>query len=480
MTTSLISVALTAALNVVATLRRDNALSLDLSVYISFHGPTRELSASEQASASLVRIQTAAEVIALNGSDTRDSCDQVAVDGLIEIDRVASWLEAQRHRMLAAAVGVEAQPLAKRVADDEVRITDIRAIELAAILNVTPHRVRNMAADSRTAVTCLDATLEALETAKLSGYKARLIIDGFRALALRFSNAGLEFEEATQRRYETRVLWRADRKTVSELRRTIATTVARLAPPVDETTHEAAKAERTVTITPAADGMSWLTAYLTNADASRMFQVLTHVARVDDSLTGNVGNRMADALVQIVDGVSAVSAQSRNAAAELQVLVSFDQMLKTANGETDSQFVGEIASTGMILEGQALLELLGDAKFRRIVYQPDTGELLDVGRESYRPPRRIRQHVEVRDRTCRAPGCVRPAKYSDIDHITPWNDGGITAVENLAALCRTHHVLKTHGEWQYELSDSGAVWKIPGDHELQRDNSNFLDLVSRT
>lgn len=474
MTTSLLNVAFTVALNVVVTLRK-SGVDFGSSANAKFHKAPNPVARIQE---TISRISQLSSAPSLSSANSTDSCDSPSVKGLLDIEQISAWLESKRHRLLVSAVGLEATALAKRVVDEDVRISDIRAIELAAIFNVTPHRLRNLANDSRIAVASLPQTLSALESGKLSGYKAKLIIEGFRSLSLRFSNSGRELELETQQRYETRVLWRADRKTVSELRRTIATTVAYLAPAVDEATHEVARAERTVTITPAADGMSWLTAYLPNADASRVYQVLTHVARVDDSLTGNQGNRMADALVQIIDGECNVSAQSRNASAELQVLVSYDQMMITAYGQSDTQLIGEIASTGMLLEGQALLELLDDAKFRRIVYHPESGELLDVGRETYRPPRRIRQHVEVRDRTCRAPGCVRPAKYSDIDHITAWNDGGTTSVDNLAALCRTHHVLKTHGEWKYELTPDGAVWKIPGDHELQRDNSNFTDLVS--
>ena len=484
MNTSLITVAFTAGVRVfnstLVQLRETSVSTVDR-VSQGFHGAvlTPEQSAMEALSVVKNAIDSVSVGDGVSGLRVaRDHCSHAATDGLLAIEHVAAWLDAQRHKLVVASVGESPVALAKRIVDEDVHISDIRVIELAAILNVTPHYLRNMAANSRTLIGSLDKTMHDLERGTLSGYRASLIIDGFRALAQRFSNAGREFERSTQERYETRVLWRAGTKTTSELRRTIKLTVALLAPPVDEGTHESARSERTVMVTPASDGMSWLTAYLTNADASRVFQALTHVARVDNSLTGSQSNRMADALVQIMDGTCEVTAESRNAAAELQVLVSLDQMISTAKGTGNTQLVGEIASTGMVLEGQALLDLLGDSKFRRILFQPETGELLDVGRESYRPPRRIRQHVEVRDRTCRAPGCVRPARYSDIDHITPWDDGGTTAIDNLAALCRTHHVLKTHGEWQYEISDKGAVWKIPGGYELTREKSDFRDLVS--
>ena len=45
---------------------------------------------------------------------------------------------------------------------------------------------------------------------------------------------------------------------------------------------------------------------------------------------------------------------------------------------------------------------------------PETGQLLDYGRETYRPPASLRDHVRGRDPTCRAPGCSRPARYADL------------------------------------------------------------------
>lgn len=79
---------------------------------------------------------------------------------------------------------------------------------------------------------------------------------------------------------------------------------------------------------------------------------------------------------------------------------------------------------------------------------------------------------------CRAPGCIRPARYADVDHVRPWESGGTTAADNLAALCRTHHVLKTHGSWSYAIDASGAaVWQTPGGFSLSRAAGTYADLI---
>jgi hypothetical protein len=192
---------------------------------------------------------------------------------------------------------------------------------------------------------------------------------------------------------------------------------------------------------------------------------------------------MADAFVKLVDGCPEVSQSGLNKAKELQVMVSFDAMLETArafaNGQTpEHALCGEIVGTGMLLEGQALLDMFGDAQFRRILFDSATGQLLDYGRSTYRPPKKVIDHVRHRDRTCRVPGCVRPAASSDLDHIQPWDSGGRTSPPNLAVLCRTHHVLKTHAGWEYFATADGVVrWRTPSGMTLDQNPNDYFDLV---
>ena len=94
--------------------------------------------------------------------------------------------------------------------------------------------------------------------------------------------------------------------------------------------------------------------------------------------------------------------------------------------------------------------------------------------ESYEIPPLLREQVILRDVTCVFPHCTRPARTGDIDHIDPYDDGGRTETTNLAALCRRHHRLKTHGGWSYLAleHDDGPpgvyLWTSPlGEHYLR-------------
>ena len=69
------------------------------------------------------------------------------------------------------------------------------------------------------------------------------------------------------------------------------------------------------------------------------------------------------------------------------------------------------------------------------------GEPLDVGRAQRAFPSSIRRAVVLRDGGCAYPGCNMPHIYSEIHHITPWQDHGSTALENAVMLCRFHHMV---------------------------------------
>jgi hypothetical protein len=95
----------------------------------------------------------------------------------------------------------------------------------------------------------------------------------------------------------------------------------------------------------------------------------------------------------------------------------------------------------------------------------------------YQPSPTLTGQVELRDQTCVFPWCQRPARGCDKDHIVPWQEGGPTSSDNLAALCRRHHRLKTHGGWTYTMVEPGTyLWRSPHDHTWLRDTTGTTDL----
>jgi hypothetical protein len=122
---------------------------------------------------------------------------------------------------------------------------------------------------------------------------------------------------------------------------------------------------------------------------------------------------------------------------------------------------GILAGYGEIPASTARL-LATDAKWRRFITDPITGNLLDYGRTTYEPPQPLVDFIVARDRRCRFPGCRQPARVCDIDHAIPWEDGGETTKANLGLLCRRHHRMKTHGGWNLESFEDGSCeWTSP-------------------
>ena len=141
----------------------------------------------------------------------------------------------------------------------------------------------------------------------------------------------------------------------------------------------------------------------------------------------------------------------------------------------------ELAGLGPIPAEQARALAMGGT-WRRIVTDPLSGAVLDVGRDRYRPPAALLAHVTARDGCCAGPGCSVPADRCDLDHTTefhgtPANGSplpGTTSADNLGPLSERCHRLKTDGgftlrqvapgvfEWR---TPAGLGYRVtPGDH----------------
>lgn len=86
----------------------------------------------------------------------------------------------------------------------------------------------------------------------------------------------------------------------------------------------------------------------------------------------------------------------------------------------------------------------------------------------YKPSQSLRHLVVTRQRRCSFPGCRRPAVRSDLDHTTPFDQGGMTCECNLSPLCRRHHLAKQAPGWQLTQPKPGEmVWRLPSSRVYQ-------------
>jgi hypothetical protein len=121
-----------------------------------------------------------------------------------------------------------------------------------------------------------------------------------------------------------------------------------------------------------------------------------------------------------------------------------------------------IPGIGVIAPGvvEALLGRLS-TKVARTLVDARTGVTLETTTPRYRPTEGMRRFVQMRDGTCRFPGCGVQARRCQLDHVLP-APAGPTRPSNLIALCQHHHRLKTFGGWRPVLARDGTVeWADP-------------------
>ncbi|MFC7404715.1 HNH endonuclease signature motif containing protein [Georgenia alba] len=144
--------------------------------------------------------------------------------------------------------------------------------------------------------------------------------------------------------------------------------------------------------------------------------------------------------------------------------------------------VGTLGGYGALNPVQTLaLALAAGGTWRRLLTDPATGQVLDVGRTRYRPPAGLAEHVRLRDRTCHRPGCTTDAEHCELDHTIARSAHGPTAAANLGPLCGRDHALKTVGAMRVTQPVPGVFeWVTPSGHTYRRDTTGTLTFLGLT
>jgi len=128
--------------------------------------------------------------------------------------------------------------------------------------------------------------------------------------------------------------------------------------------------------------------------------------------------------------------------------------------------------------------LTADGRWRRMILDPTTGGLLDLGHTSYTPSAPLARFVKTRDRTCISPTCNRTAQRCDIDHSRRYSPddpgGGRTDCINLRPLCTAHHRLKHHTGWTLRTNPTTGrcAWISPTCHHYDVEHEDHRSVVA--
>lgn len=417
----------------------------------------------------LYAIPSAAAMVRLSEINpfTLNASDRI--DFLAALDRQDGWLYALRQRAIAAVAGLQASegsgPLSQV---DEAEREDI-----STALRLAPATAQSRIDIARTLVNNLPNTCSALATGEISSAHATVIARETAAAIRDGAPASTIYE------IEQRAIAYAEFHTPGQVANHVRNSIAKSAPEEFEDVAARASALRRVSCYNDSDGMSTVVAILPAADAQivvnsieayiiRQEQISQthsadsdlsqHRSRADQFNSLTKDQKRADALSAIcADFLSEISQSVTPQRRPLTINVTID--LPTLLGLAENP--GQLAGYGPIPASVAR-ELASDAQWKRFITEPQSGNLLDFGRESYIPPQHLKDFLIARDRTCRFPGCRRSALLSDLDHAQSWESGGSTSPDNIGALCRRHHRLKTHGGWKIEsFSDGSCTWISP-------------------
>jgi hypothetical protein len=327
-------------------------------------------------------------------------------------------------------------------------------LELAAALRITERAAADLIARADALVMTFPTMLDALRTGDTTERHVEIFADAMAAVEP-------EFREDVV----PRAVALARIEGVGTFRRSLARLIETVRACTVTERHEAALRRRRVVVEAADDGMAWLMAYLPAVEAHAIHSRVTLMAKAivaGDGESRTLDQVRADVLGDLlIEGeTSAVPEAARGVRASVVVTVPALSLLSSepvAGSEP-----ARVEGIGPIPHERARELCGGSDGWMRVLTHPETGMVLSVGRDRYRPPPELRRLVRWRADRCMAPGCGVPASRCEIDHTIAWEHGGATALWNLCPLCTGHHRVKHHGGWTVEQIDGGALaWSSP-------------------
>lgn len=380
------------------------------------------------------------------------------IDAVKGWDRMASW--AQANQAIALAELAYRRPptgLYDNGFEKPEHVSRFVVDEISCALSLTRRGAENRLGLAMQLTDSLPQTLEAWQRGDLDWRRVNLIVD--RTLVL---------DDSARHRVEQIVLPRAENATTGQLRRIVDRAVIAADPAAADNRHERERLERHVSIRPADDGMSILQAYLCAEEAAAALQAIDNAAKESDG-SRTAGQRRADAFMTLITGAKSGPISPQVGTSSVRIVVSADTIAGRTNTPAELVGYGPIAP-------ELARRLAADGTWQRILTDPVSGEIVDIGRRRYRPPAALTEYVRARDQVCTFPTCAQAAVDCDLDHSTAFADGGETSATNLSVKCRRHHLLKHHAGWTTIQQPDGTVtWISPTGHRYDNPPPRLLD-----
>ncbi|MHA7306204.1 HNH endonuclease, partial [Arthrobacter sp. TMN-49] len=410
-----------------------------------------------------------------------DTVDQLS--GAVLIDVIAV-LEEAKNAMAAAQAHAQTLFVAQQRLDQaragvpKDKLGRGIAHQLALARHESPHRGRQLGEFSEVLVREMPYTMRAFAQGRISEYKAGIIARETVFLSL-----------ADRAHVDQSIC--ADPDTVGLLgNRELGVAAKKAAYTLDPEAfvkrHEKAVGDRYVSLRPAADGMTYLSALIPLKQGVRILATLT---RVSDSLKASGDERgkgqiMADALMHRLlqhapcdDGAGTLGdhrgvpvggkavTQARLQAADSRGSTPSQSLCTTVDEAnislelvmTDRSLFGS-ANEPAVLVGYdpipaplARSMILGDRGstpevwLKRLFTHPDTNQLLAMDSHARFFPEGMKEFLRLQDQHCQTPYCDAPIR--EYDHIKSYAAGGTTSLNNGQGLCSDCNQAKEAPGW---------------------------------
>jgi hypothetical protein len=329
------------------------------------------------------------------------------IDYLSALERQMSWLQAMMQRAIVAVAGEEGS----KSDDIFTGVDDAEREDVATALRMSTSTAQIRIDVARTLVNHLPNVCSALAMGEISPAHATVIArESASAIRDGMGPAHIYSIEQSALAY-------AEFHTPTQVANKVRTTIAKLAPEPFEEIAERARDTRRVSCFREVDGLSTIVAILPAEDAQIVMKAIEnfiHAQVANETLPDehrSMDMKRADALTSIATWSlqqSTVDVKVHRRPVTVNITIDLPTLLGLAENP------GQLAGYGAIPASVARA-LASDGKWQRFITDPQTGTLLDYGRESYEPPQALVDFLIARDRTCRFPGCRQSAARADLD-----------------------------------------------------------------
>jgi hypothetical protein len=373
----------------------------------------------------------------LAGVDRDLLSDFDRVEVLKARSRLRAHVDAELLADMAGIVEAEISVVGSDLAVDEVH--DVAAAEIGAALSWTRRMAERQLDLAVTLVSDYPAVWEMLHAGLIDLPRARVIVDHTCHLQaeVRDQVVGVALEKAPA-------------QTTGLLAARIRRLAIWVAPDHARERYRQGLEERRVVTEANTDGTANLTGLQLSAPESqaamrRINRIAHDLKRSGDSRT--IDQIRADIFLDLLQGRAQQSGVDR---AVIDIQVGLSTLL-----ELDEK-PGELPGWGPVIS--EIARQVVDEQFGsewRYTVTDDNGVVVSNGMIRRRPGAGLKRQVQSQTPVCVFPGCRIPSQHCDLDHNQPWAEDGPTSEDNLAPLCRHHHVIRHH-RWRIHQLEPGS------------------------